>query len=407
MARRIKQGSTDVSVVIRIIDSTDGTPETGVVYNTSGIDLQYRREGATSVSITEATLAGLDSAHSDGGFLHIGNGYYRLDLPDAAVAAGATGVLIHGAVTGMVVIGEYVELVAYDPSDAVRLGLTALPNAAADAAGGLPISDAGGLDLDALNSNVSAILVDTAEIGAAGAGLTAIPWNASWDAEVQSECADALAAYDPPTKTEMDSGLAGLNDLDAAGIRSAVGLASANLDTQLAALPTAAENADAVWDESTTGHVTAGTFGEQVKTDIDAILTDTAEIGAAGAGLTALASAANLATVDTVVDAIKAVTDNLPDSGALSSLATAAAIDALPTAAENATAVLTTAMTESYSTKGQTKTVAQALYEIAALLGEKAVNDVTVTVKKVDGSSTAATYTLDSATAPTSIARAT
>ncbi len=31
----------------------------------------------------------------------------------------------------------------------MRLGLTALPNAAADAAGGLPISDAGGLDLDA------------------------------------------------------------------------------------------------------------------------------------------------------------------------------------------------------------------------------------------------------------------
>ncbi len=29
---------------------------------------------------------------------------------------------------------------------------------------------------------------------AGGADLTAIPWNAAWDAEVQSECADALAA---------------------------------------------------------------------------------------------------------------------------------------------------------------------------------------------------------------------
>lgn len=36
-----------------------------------------------------------------------------------------------------------------------------LPNAAADAAGGLPISDAGGLDMDTLDSNVSAILTDT------------------------------------------------------------------------------------------------------------------------------------------------------------------------------------------------------------------------------------------------------
>ena len=45
--------------------------------------------------------------------------------------------LIHGIVTGMVVIGAYVQLVAYDPFDVVRLGLTALPNAAAEAAGGL------------------------------------------------------------------------------------------------------------------------------------------------------------------------------------------------------------------------------------------------------------------------------
>lgn len=39
--------------------------------------------------------------------------------------------------------------------------------------------------------------------------------------------------------------------------------------------PTAAQVADAVWDEATTGHTTSGTFGEQVKTDIDDILTDT------------------------------------------------------------------------------------------------------------------------------------
>ena len=37
-----------------------------------------------------------------------------------------------------------------------------------------------------------------------GSGLSAIPWNSSWDAEVQSEVTDALNAYDPPTKAEMD-----------------------------------------------------------------------------------------------------------------------------------------------------------------------------------------------------------
>lgn len=43
------------------------------------------------------------------------------------------------------------------------------------------------------------------DIGAAGAGLTAVPWNAAWDAEVQSECADALAAYGASTYAGGDT----------------------------------------------------------------------------------------------------------------------------------------------------------------------------------------------------------
>lgn len=147
--RPIKKGSIDQSIVIRIIDSTDGTPETGVEHNSAGINLWYRREGALKVNITEAALAALNSAHSDGGIEHIGDGYYRFDSPDAAFATGADGVMFGGTVTGMIVIGCYAPLVDYDPYDSVRAGLTALPDAAADAAGGLPISDAGGLDLDA------------------------------------------------------------------------------------------------------------------------------------------------------------------------------------------------------------------------------------------------------------------
>lgn len=36
-----------------------------------------------------------------------------------------------------------------------------------------------------------------------GSWASAIPWNAAWDAEVQSECTDALNAYDPPTRAEL------------------------------------------------------------------------------------------------------------------------------------------------------------------------------------------------------------
>jgi hypothetical protein len=56
----------------------------------------------------------------------------------------------------------------------------------------------------------------------------------------------------------------GTATLTAANVRAAIGLATANLDTQLSDLPTASENADAVWDEATSGHTTSGTYGGRV-----------------------------------------------------------------------------------------------------------------------------------------------
>jgi len=43
-----------------------------------------------------------------------------------------------------------------------------------------------------------------------GSGLTAIPWSSSWDIDVESEVTDALNAYDPPTKAELDTAVATL-----------------------------------------------------------------------------------------------------------------------------------------------------------------------------------------------------
>lgn len=129
--REIVKDSTDQSVVIRIIDSSDGTPETGVEHDSPGIDLWYRREGATKTSITEVALAALDSAHADGGIEHMGDGYYRLDLPDAAVATGADGVMVGGAVTDMIVVGCYVPLAdlvdgTIDVTEALKIILAVL-----------------------------------------------------------------------------------------------------------------------------------------------------------------------------------------------------------------------------------------------------------------------------------------
>lgn len=83
--------------------------------------------------------------------------------------------------------------------------------------------------------------------------------------------------------THSSSGYLKTDAVRISGSQTAANNVEANighLDASIAGLndPSAAAIADAVWDESTTGHVDAGTFGQQVKTDIDAILADTSEL---------------------------------------------------------------------------------------------------------------------------------
>ena len=62
----------------------------------------------------------------------------------------------------------------------------------------------------------------------------------------------------------------GTATLTAADVRAAIGLATANLDTQLAAIPTAITNANAVWDELMSAHTTSGTYGGRIVRAINA-----------------------------------------------------------------------------------------------------------------------------------------
>lgn len=80
--------------------------------------------------------------------------------------------------------------------------------------------------------------------------------------------------------------------------------------------------------------------------------------------------------------------------------------DAVPTAAANFAAVLRTQLTEGYAANGTVPTLEQLLFLIQQSLHEFAISGTTRTVKKLDGSTTAATFTLDDADAPTSTTRA-
>lgn len=164
----MKAGVADRSVVLYVFDNTTGLPKADLTYTSTGIDLKYWKVGANAVvDITEATQT-VNGAHSDGGFVAIGTGYYRLDLPDAATSDG-TGTLVFGTATGYTVVGIYINLVAYDPADTVRLGLTALPNAAAEAAGGLYTRGTGA---GQINQTVNG-LVNSNVIDIAGAAVSA------------------------------------------------------------------------------------------------------------------------------------------------------------------------------------------------------------------------------------------
>ena len=191
------------------------------------------------------------------------------------------------------------------------------------------------------------------------------------------------------TGTTIPAQITALNDLDASGVRSAVGLASANLDTQLGDIPTVSEfeartlvasayfdpaadtvanvtlvgtvttNTDMRGTDSallassaptnfgdlaitaSTGKVTVGTNDDKTgytlvvtpptSAEIYTYFTDGTREDLFKADVSSLATASALATVDTVVDGIKLVTDALPDSGALTSLATSSALTTVDT----------------------------------------------------------------------------
>lgn len=232
----LKQSSAAQPLVFLMVDSTDHiTPKTGL-----------------SPTVTLSKSGGSFAAPS-GAVSEIGNGWYKV-AGNSTDTATLGPLILHATGTAADPVDVVYDVVAFDPQDSVRIGLTALPNAAADAAGGLPISDAGGLDLDA---KIGALTFGTAN---------------RVNAQVYGLEASAI------TSGAFASGAIHSTALATGAIRADVFTADA---VDAAALAT-----DAV-AEIQSGLATAAALAT-VDTVVDAILVDTAEIGAAGAGLTAI-----------------------------------------------------------------------------------------------------------------------
>jgi hypothetical protein len=289
--------------------------------------------------------------------------------------------------------------------------------------------DAGAIANDAITSaKIADGAIDAATFAAGAITATVIATGAI--------DADAVAA-DAVTEIQL-----GLSTLTQANIRTAVGLASANLDTQLDALPTAAEVRTEMDNNSTKLASILEDTGTTLQAEIDGVQTDTEDIqsrlpaaltiagnikadalllngatpnnistaqvnteadtaladagvtttvtGRIDAAISTRASQTSLDTlddfVDTEVNAIKLKTDNLPsdpaDQSALELL-----IDALPTAAENASSVWASA-TRTLTAISDSSGITTLLSRIASSLNIssgkvesniKQVNDVAIT----------------------------
>ena len=153
-------------------------------------------------------------------------------------------------------------------------------------------------ELDTAEAAVIAALPAAAPTAAVVASQVRVELTAELahlDADVSSRASQTTADADHDATQAAVAGLA--SPLDAAGVRAAVGLASANLDTQLAALPT-----DADVQTAAGAAITAAE-------PVSANLTQVAGVAVSGASdlqadTSALATAADLAVVDSNVDAL-------------------------------------------------------------------------------------------------------
>lgn len=234
--------------IFPLVDATDfKTIENAVAYNAAGMALYWHfvtTAGAYSVVAVTPTTGGNYDWTDQGD-----SGIYTIEIPASGGASAnndtegfgwftgsATGVLPwRGPTIGFRAAGLN-NLLIDDAYSATRgLSGTALPEAAADAAGGLPISDAGGLDLDAQ------IKTDIDNIATKAASLTFTVAN-KLDSNVYTWNGTAVSA--PAT--------AGIPDVNMKNIaNAAVSTTAAQIGVnvvQISADATAADNAESFFD---------------------------------------------------------------------------------------------------------------------------------------------------------------
>lgn len=115
LQKLVRKGSTSQSVVLRAYNQISFVPQTSLGVSTAGLVLRYYRvQGGTDfVSFAQTALGSLSSSFSAGGWIAIADGFYRVDVPDAAFArqTGVDHVLVDAVSTTNVFDGAMIQLI--------------------------------------------------------------------------------------------------------------------------------------------------------------------------------------------------------------------------------------------------------------------------------------------------------
>ena len=171
-------------IFIQNSSSTTGAGLTGLTYLSAGLTAAHVVERGTASSIGLATLASASAAWSSAGFVEVDAalmpGVYRFDVPNVVFAtADKSVVMLKGATNMAPVVLEY-QIVGFNPDDAVRLGLTAIPNVAQGTTGAISTGNATGQVTVATNNDKTGYSLTTAPL------TTAQTASAVWDALLAS-----------------------------------------------------------------------------------------------------------------------------------------------------------------------------------------------------------------------------
>lgn len=209
--------------------------------------------------------------------------------------------------------------------------------------------------------------------------------------------------------------ITGFNDIAASAVVSSGAITTSggavSTVTTVTNQLTAAAIATGVWQDATAGDfTTASSIGK-------ALYIANVIPGAAGGHFIAGTNAATTITTGLTTTFTGNLTGSVASvTGAVGSVTGAVgsvtgAVGSVTGAVGSVTAAVTvdgtSPLTEAYAAQGAALTVAKALYGINQFLGQHSTSGTTWTIKKRDASTTAKTFTLDSATVPTSITETT